>query len=84
MFFISFQSTIECIDKLDQYATSTAEVIFSTFQNYHSILQNLEKDAYDQLKKRSVDTLRELHAVQNVIDASDKRIAVKIISHFFK
>ncbi len=27
----SFQTTVECIDKLDEYATSTAQDIFKTF-----------------------------------------------------
>lgn len=67
---------MECIDKLDEFATSTAQDIFSTFQSYHSILQNLEKEAYVELKKRTVETLQGLHTVQNAIDASGNRIAV--------
>lgn len=70
---------MECIEKLDQFATSTAQNIFSTFQVYHSLLQNLEEDAYVELKKRTSDALQELHSVQNAIDGSDEKIAVIFI-----
>lgn len=73
-----FQSTVECIAKLDNYATATAQDIFKTFQNYHSILQNLEDEAYVDLKQRTLATLEELHNVQNTIDVSGSLIAVSI------
>ncbi|KAG4074328.1 hypothetical protein HA402_008737 [Bradysia odoriphaga] len=69
------ENTVECIDKLDQYATATAQDIFKTFQTYHTILQNLEHEAYAELKKRTLVTLQELHNVQNSIDVSGTLIA---------